>query len=222
MKCQATILLALMAALAMSKAEDSPSRPPAPTPSGSEMEEPALPTPEGAPSNPGPGLLPESGELPACPPAELPAKLSSTPASSQQGWEKEGRFDEIRTLAMSSPRAAYLLKRAKDSSNSVSRRSYLRAYYITVATRMRKLDPKLKSSIKAYEEEKIHEASGVRTSTVGTSSHHTRRHQTASHEVHHRLHRAYSVHSYRRMIMIDDPYAAGFSPYGPPVVLYPW
>jgi hypothetical protein len=125
-------------------------------------------------------------------------------------------------LAMSSPRAAYLLKRAKDSSNSVSRRSYLRAYYITVATRMRKLDPKLKSSIKAYEEEKIHEATGVRTSTVGTSSHHTRRHQTASHEVHHRLHRAYSVHSYRRMIMIDDPYAAGFSPYGPPVVLYPW
>src|SRR6202140_5738327 len=104
MKCQATILLALMAALAMAEAEDSPSRPPAPTPSGSKMEEPALPTPEGAPSNPGPGLLPESGELPACPPAELPAKLSSTPASAQQGWDKEGPWVGVRTLAIRTPR----------------------------------------------------------------------------------------------------------------------
>jgi hypothetical protein len=211
-----------MVTLAVANAEDSPSQSPSPSPSTSEIEEPALPTPETAPSNPEPGLLPESGELPARPPAEVPAKLSSTRAAPQHVLEKAGRFDEIRSLAMSNPRAASLLKRARYSSNSASRRTYLRAYYITVASRMRKLDPKLKSSIDEYEEAKMHEVSGARTSTARASSHRSRFRRTANREAHHRLHRVSSENRYRRMIIIDDPYGPEFPPYGPPVVFDPW
>ena|ERR1700722_9117530 len=220
MKWQATISLVLIAVLAVGNAEDTPSPSPSSSPGTSEMEEPALPTPEGTLSNPGPGLLPESNELPDRP-TEAPAEFSPNRSWPRQTSEKEGRFDEIRSLAMSNPRAAYLLKRARDSSSSVSRRTYLRAYYVTVASRMRKLDPKLKSSINAYEEAKIHEISGARTLTTQTSAHRSRSHRTASRSVHH-VHRVSSEHRYRRMIIIDDPYGPEFSPYGPPVVLYPW
>jgi hypothetical protein len=212
-----------MAALAVANAEESPSQSPSPNPSSSELDEPALPTPEAAPSNPEPGLLPESGELPARPPAGVPAKLSSPRVAPLNGLEKEGRFDEVRSLAMNNPRAAFLLKRARFSSNSASRRTYLRAYYITVASRMRKLDPKLKSSIDAYEEAKIHEVSGTRTSTARTFSHRSRpQHRTASQGVHHRLHRVSFENRYRRVILIDGPYGPQFPPYGPPVVFDPW
>jgi len=166
--------------------------------------------------------LPESGELPARPPAELPGKLSPTQASPRHVLEKDGRFDEIRTLAMSDPRAAHVLKRARHSSNSASRRTYLRAYYNIVASRMRKLDPDLKSSIDAYEEAKIREVSGARPSTVRAFSHGSRVHRTASQEVRHKLHRVSSRRRHRRIIIIDDVYAPEFPPYGPPVVFYPW
>jgi hypothetical protein len=221
----ATISLAVMATLAVANAEDSPSQPLSPSPSTGE-EEPALPTLEADPSNPEPGLLPESGELPAQPPAEV--QPSSTRVLQQSLSEKEGRFDEIRSLAMTTPRAAYLLKRARRySSSSSSRRTYLRAYYVTVAARMRKLDPELKSSIDAYEEAKIDEVSGTKASTARASSHSSKIHRTASREVHHKLHRVSSRNRYRRIIVIDDPYGPGFSPYGfspygPPVGFYPW
>src|SRR5205823_12821707 len=104
------------------------------------------------------------GELPARPP-ELPPKSSSGVDSARQSSKDEGRFDEVRSLAMKNPRAAYLLKRAKASSSSASRRHYLRAYYVAVASRMRQLDPKLASSINAYEKARIHEVSGTRNST---------------------------------------------------------
>ncbi len=138
--------------------------------------------PDAGPSNPEPDLLPESGELPARLPPELPSKLSPDGASPQSASKNEGRFDEIRSLAMSSPRAAYLLKRARHSSNSASRHLYLRAYYVTVASQMRKLDPNLKSSIDAYEETQIHEISGAHTATARAAFHRSRVHGTASQE----------------------------------------
>jgi hypothetical protein len=222
MKRHAIISFVLMAALAVANGENTASKSPSPSLNTSETEEPALPTSEAVPSNAEPGLLPESGELPAPPPAGVPSNLSSTRESPTPEFPKERRFDEIRSLAMSNPRAAYLLKRAKDSSNSASRRTYLRAYYVTVASRMRKLDPKLKSSIDAYEETKIHEVSGARTSTVGVSSRRSRLHRTASQQAHHRMHRVSSRNRYRRRIIIYDPYGPYFAPYGPPVVFYPW
>jgi hypothetical protein len=224
MKRLAIISLGLMAALAVANAEDTPPKSPSPVPNTSETEEPALPTSEAVPSNTEPGLLPESGELPASPPAGVPSNLSSTPESPTPEFPKEGRFDEIRSLAMSNPRAAYLLKRARGSSNSASRRTYLRAYYVTVASRMRKLDPKLKSSIDAYEEAKIHEVTGAGRSTARVSRHRTRLHRIAS-QGHHRTHTVSLRNRHRRMMIIYDPYGPDFAPYGPygpPMVFYPW
>jgi hypothetical protein len=215
MKSQAIIALILMTALGVANAGDVPGPSPSPALSTNEMEEPPLPSSETTPSNLAPGLLPESGELPARPPTGSPEKGSSTRASAREAIEKDSRFEEIRSLAMNSPRAARLLKSARHSSNSASRRTYLRAYYVTVASRMRKLDPKLKSSIDSYEEEKIHEVSGGRSSTARTSTHSYRRHRTASREVHHRWHRD-SRERYRRIMVIDDRYGPEFLPYGPP------
>jgi hypothetical protein len=226
MKWQAIISLVVAAGLATASAEDSPLPSPSPKPGTSEMEEPALPAPEAAPSNLEPDLLPGAGELPARPPSEVPSKLSPDRASPPVSSEKEGRFDEIRSLAMSDLRAAYLLKRARHSSNSASRRLYLRAYYVTVAARMRKLDPKLKSSIDAYEEAQIHEIYGAQASTARVSSHRSRVHGTASRERRHRSHKVAYQHRYRRFINIDypygPPYGPEFGPYGPPMVFYPW
>lgn len=222
MKWEILLSLALIAALTVANAEDAPSQSPSSSAGTSETDEPALPAPEAVPSNPEPGLLPESGELPAPPPAEVPGKLSPTRVSPRHILPGDGRFDEIRSLAMSNPRAAYLLKRARFSSNSASRRSYLRAYYVTVASRMRKLDPKLRSSIDAYEEAKIHEISGARTSGARASSHRSRMHRTASHEVRHRMRRGSFENRYRRIMIMDGPYEPQFLPYGPPAVFYPW
>jgi hypothetical protein len=217
MKLQSIVVFAMLITLqAVAKAEESGSQAPSPTPVSSEMQEPALPTPEPGPSSSVPDLLPESGELPARPP-----KSWSVVDSARQSSKDEGRFDEVRSLAMKNPRAAYLLKRAKSSSSSSSRRRYLRAYYVAVASRMRQLDPKLAHSINAYEEAKIHEVSGTRNSNAKVS-HRSRSRHIASREAHHRSHRSSSGYRYRRMIIIEDPYWPGMPPYGPPLVLYPW
>jgi hypothetical protein len=218
MKREAIISLALMAALAVVKGEDLPLPTVSPALSAGEMEEPALPVSEPDPTNPGPGLLPETGELPSRPPDKAPAKLSST----QRTLNTEGQFDTVRSLAMENRHATYLLKRARQSSNSASRRRYLRAYYMTVASRMRKLDPTLKSSINAYEESKLHELSGARTVTERRSSHRSRPHRIARLAGHHKPRRVSYENRYRRIMVIDDPYGPYFPPYGPPMVLEPW
>src|SRR5258707_1061805 len=110
MKREAIISLALMAALAVVKGEDLPSQTVSPALSTGEMEEPALPASEPDPANPGPGLLPETGELPSRPPANAPAKSSSMHSSTQRTLNKEGQFDTVRSLAMENRHAAYLLK----------------------------------------------------------------------------------------------------------------
>ena len=75
MKWKAIISFAMAAGLATVSAEDSPLPSPSPTEGTSEMEEPALPVPDAGQSNPEPDLLPESGELPARLPPEIPSKL---------------------------------------------------------------------------------------------------------------------------------------------------
>jgi hypothetical protein len=225
MKWKAIISFAMAAGLATVSAEDSPLPSPSPTEGTSEMEEPALPVPDAGQSNPEPDLLPESGELPARLPPEIPSKLSPEGPLSEAASKKAERLDEIRSLAMSSPRAAYLLKRAKHSSNSGARHLYLRAYYVAVASQMRKLDPDLKPSIDAYEETQIHDITGAHTATAQATFHHSKVHGTASQE-HHRSHRVSYHHHYRRYFIIDypdgPPYGPGYPPYGPPMVFYPW
>ena len=221
MKWKAIISFALAAGLSTVNAEDSPLPSPSPSASTSEMEEPALPVPDTGQSNPEPDLLPESGALPSRLPPEVPSKLSRDGASPQAASKNAGRFDEIRSLAMSSPRAVYLLKRARHSSNPAARHLYLRAYYVAVASQMRKLDPNLKSSIEGYEETQIHEVSSAHTTPARTALHRSRLHGTASQE-HHRSHRVSYQHHYRRYIIIDYPYGPEYPPYGPPMVFYPW
>jgi hypothetical protein len=226
MKWQVIILLAVMAGLTTVSAEDSPLPSPSPSADTGEVEEPALPMPEPGPSIPDPGLLPESGELPARPVPDVPSKLSPGGASPQAASENAGRLEEIRSLAMRSPRAVYLLKRARHSSNSASRHLYLRAYYIAVASQMRKLNPNLKSSIDAYEEAQIREISDAHTATARAAFHRSRSNLTASRERHHRSHRVSYAHRHRRYFIIDypygPPYGPEFPPYGPPMVFYPW
>jgi hypothetical protein len=226
MKSLVMLSLGVLTVVAMAKAEDSQSQP-TPTPNPAEIEEPALPTPEATPGDGGPTVLPESDELPVHPRAEQPARASSERVSTRPSSGDDSHFDEIRSKAMSNPRAAYLLKRAKTSSSAAARRTYLREYYSTVAARMRRLDPELRSSIDAYEEAKIHEI-GASSSSTSSYSHRSSSHRTANSEARHRSKRASSRRHHERMFIMYDPYDPYYPygpympPYGPPVVFDPW
>jgi len=230
MKSLVILSVSVLIAVTMAEAQDSePKSSPTPSPASSEMEEPALPTPEATPGDTGPILLPESSELPANPAAEQPTRASINRASTKASAKETVRFDEIQSIAMSNPRAAYLLKRARNSSSAAARRAYLRAYYSTVAARMRKLDPELKSSIDAYEEEKVQQVAGS-ASPSDRSYHGSRSHRTVTRELHHRSRRVTAHHRYQRMMIIYDPYYDPYygpygpymPPYGPPPVFGPW
>ena len=219
MKALVILSVSVLIAVGMSEAQDSdPKSSPTPDPTSSEMQEPALPTPETTPEDAGPALLPESNELPASPGAKQPIKASINRVSTKPSTRETDRFDEVHSLAMSNPRAAYLLKRARNSSSAAARRTYLRAYYSTVAARMRKLDPELKGSIDAYEEEKVHQVAG---SASNDSYHRSRSHHTTTREPHHRSRRVATHHHYGRMTIIYAPYGPYMPPYGPPV-FDPW
>jgi hypothetical protein len=228
MRWKVIISLMVMAALAVN-AEEMPPQRPSPGQDGSEMDEPALPTSEAAPSNPEAGLLPESGELPARLPAVVPPKSPSAGMSTGKAPAEAARFEVIHALAMGDLHATRLLRRARQSSNLASRRSYLRAYYTVVASRMRQLDPKLKASINAYEEEKLGQLSSSRSSTARVSSHRSRIRRPSRLAGHHRWRRYSDENRYRRFI-IDAPYGPPpfppygpppFPPYGPPMVFEP-
>ncbi len=129
---------------------------------------------------------------------------------------------------MNSPRAAYLLKRARHSSNSAARHLYLRAYYVAVASQMRKLDPNLKSSIAAYEETQIHEVSGPHTPPARTalsSLKGARDSESGASQIAQSFLSAplQKVHHHRLPVRASVwPRMARFPPYGPPMVFYPW
>jgi hypothetical protein len=215
--------LGVLIVVATTEAEDSQPQP-TPVSNPAEMEEPALPTPEATPGDGGPTVLPESDELPSRPRGDQPAKASLERVSTRSSSGDEARFDEIRSKAMSNPRAAYLLKRARTSLSATARRTYLREYYWTVAARMRRLDPELRSSIDAYQEAKIHEIPGS-SSSANSHSHRSSSHRRANTEAHHRSRRVSSRHHRERMIIMYDPYypyGPYMPPYGPPVVFDPW
>jgi hypothetical protein len=212
----AVFSLALLLAVTVLNAQEAPD--PAPSPSSSETGEPDLPIPDVSPQEPGADLLPKSDELPAVPPKPVRTSQSGADATSTEVPASDGRFEEVRLRAMDSPRAAYLLKRAQSSSHAASRRAYLREYYIALAYRMRKLDPKLQSSINAYEESKIREIPG--SSPTERSPHRSGTRHVASHEPHRRSHRITSRYRYRREI---EPYSPDYPPYyGPPTSWYPY
>jgi hypothetical protein len=133
------------------------------------MEE--LPTPSGAPEPQAvPALLPGSNQLPAEPPdlrLPLPSILKpegsdspqSPPATQQLSPEEEkknrARLAEIRAIAMGNNRVLDLLEEAKSALTDEARREFMRAYYHTLCTRMRRLEPSLGDSISAFERAEI-------------------------------------------------------------------
>jgi hypothetical protein len=133
------------------------------------MEE--VPTPTGAPEpQAAPELLPESHQLPAEPPdLRLPSPSILKPegsnatqnpgASRQLSPEEEeknrAKMVEIRKIAMSNARVLDLLEEAKGALTDEARREFMRAYYHTLCTRMRNLDPSLGEVISAFERAEI-------------------------------------------------------------------
>jgi hypothetical protein len=147
-------------------AQPSPTEPlgqPTPTP-----REEASPTPLGAPTpepQAVPDLLPESKTLPIPPPeTPLPPDLippgskpnspgipAPNPASAEQQENDKVRFRQIRTIARRNPFVVYLLRQSKLQRTFEGEREYLRAYYIVLSDQMRKLEPRLKPLIDAFE-----------------------------------------------------------------------
>ena len=216
------MLFASICVLAVRAKDVSREAQPAPEAPKTEIDEPALPTPERNEVDSNPSLLPESDELPEHVPAEHPAsRIDAAPATRVNVAEND-RFESIRSQAMNNAHAAYLLKRATRASGSAARRRYMRAYYVNVAERMRKLDPKLSASINAYEEAKIRDIGEEKGSAHAIG--HRVVHRSASRKTRYASHRSHSHHRHYDRAMVDyDPYEPAYSPYyyGPPVVFYP-
>ena len=159
---------------------------PAPTPSasaprstGTPQETPsASPVPAVSPApelqQQEPELLPESKTLPS-PPAETPLPLDlipqgikpqfpgsiPNPTSAEQLEKDRVRFRQIRTIAMRNPYAIYFWRRARLAHTDEMKREFLRVYYTTMCDQMRKLEPRLKLTIDAFEAANIGRASQI-------------------------------------------------------------
>jgi hypothetical protein len=214
------MLFASICVLAVRAEDVSREAQPAPEAPKTEIDEPALPTPERNAVNSSPSLLPESDELPEHVPAEHPASRMDAAPATRVNVAENDRFESIRSQAMNNARAAYLLKRATHASGSAARRRYMRAYYVNVAERMRKLDPKLSASINAYEEAKISDIGEEKGSAHTT--HHRVVHRTASRKTRYASHRSHSHRRHYDRAMVDyDPYRPGYFPYYYGPVFYP-
>jgi hypothetical protein len=203
------------------RAEDAPRKAqPAPEAPKTEIDEPALPASERNAMDSSPSLLPESDELPEHVPAEHPASHKDATPATKVNVAENDRFESIRSKAMNNAHAAYLLKRATHASGSAAKRRFMRAYYVNVAERMRKLDPKLSASINAYEEAKIRDI-GEETGSAH-ATHHRVAHRNGSRKTRYVSHRSRSHrrHYDRAMADYDGP---DYFPYyyGSPVVFYP-
>jgi hypothetical protein len=224
MKALVKLLLLAFGLVAAVRAQEQPS----PTPSG--MDEPALPNSKlEIPHPPSAGLLPESGALPnPTPKPEIysPIKPNETVVTKstvkppfrpktipKTTGKTQKHFEEVRSIAMRNPHVVYLLKQANKAATGSTRRSLMRAYYKAVCARMRILEPGLKNSINAYQEEKtgtFDKASASNTKTSHSklansrkSSHHTQ----DTHAVRHK-------HAYSHRLLYPNDYEP-YGPYGP-------
>jgi len=173
-----SLMVLLLAAGAASAQETEPT----PTPStsqatGAQSASPgasaASPTPEL--QRQGPQLLPESNAIPFPPPEtslpplpqdlipqgakpQFPGSIPN-PTSAEQREKDRIRFRQIRTIAVRNPYAVYFLRRATRASTDEMKREYLRVYYTTMCDQMRKLEPRLKLMIDAFENANVGRAS---------------------------------------------------------------
>jgi hypothetical protein len=142
---------------------------PTPLPLGSAAEE--IPTPSGTPQPQAtPLLLPGSDQLPVAPPIlgplqppapSLPGAISNSnphpikQLSPEERARNQARLAEIRAIAMRNSRAVDLLKEANGALTDEAKREFMRAYYHTVCTRMRELDPGIGQTISEFERSEI-------------------------------------------------------------------
>jgi len=157
-------LLFVLAVASAQNAQPSPTQSlPQPTPT---PQQEASPGPSASPESQGvPEILPESKALPTQPPeTPLPPDLIPggtkpkppgppvpNPASAEQQEKDKVRFRQIRTIAQRNPFAIYLLRRSVLEKTDEGKREYLRDYYTTMCDQMRKLEPRLKPLIDAFE-----------------------------------------------------------------------
>jgi hypothetical protein len=127
---------------------------PSPTPDLTNSLNPPLPQGE-AESRAAPALLPESSLLPSAPSNLNPDKLPEIQISPEQKKENEKRVAEIRLLAMRHPQVVSLLGEANTALTTEARRNFLRAYFITLCTHMRRIEPGLGGSISTFQREQI-------------------------------------------------------------------
>ena len=152
-------------AWAASAQEPQPS-PSVPLPSPIIIE---LPTPSGTPEPQiRSDLLPESSALPAQPPdlrLPSPSPPSGTNAdptehavdqlSAEEQQKNRVRLSEIRAIALRNPRVIEILHEANGALTDEAKRMFMRAYYHTLCTQMRKLEPGLTAVISDYEHVQI-------------------------------------------------------------------
>jgi hypothetical protein len=120
-----------------------------------------VPVPTPPPS--APDLLPESNKLPPTPtPGPNPADLipqgipvgTPTPTPkplAEQAVKDRARFREILTIAKRDPQSVELWSNAAKADNLEYKRGWLRQYDSYVSEVMRKLEPRLKATIDAWE-----------------------------------------------------------------------
>jgi hypothetical protein len=173
MKFLISSLVILLVAVAAASAQEAEPTPTAVAPQttatpqeGSDQSQtvspPAVsPTPEPQES---PQLLPESKTLPTQPPeTALPRDLIPegakplipgsvpNPNSAEQLEKDKVRFRQLRTIARRNPYAIYFWRRARLERTEEMKREYFRIYYTTMCDEMRKLEPRLKLTIDAFE-----------------------------------------------------------------------
>jgi hypothetical protein len=172
-------LMVLLLALGAASAQETE---PTPTPStsqatGAQSASPAAPAASPTPElqQQEPQLLPESNAIPFPPPEtslpplpqdlipqgakpQFPGSIPN-PTSAEQQEKDRIRFRQIRTIAVRNPYAIYFLRRANRASTDELKREYLRVYFTTMCDQMRKLEPRLKLMIDAFENANIGRAS---------------------------------------------------------------
>jgi hypothetical protein len=171
-------LMVLLLAVGTAPAQEAEPTPTASTsqPTGTQSASPAptaSPTPELQQQEP--QLLPESNALPLPPPEtplpplpqdlipqgakpQFPGSIPN-PTSAEQLEKDRVRFRQIRTIAVRNPYAIYFSRRARLAPTDEMKRAYLRVYYTTMCDQMRKLEPRLKPMIDAFEAANIGRAS---------------------------------------------------------------
>ena len=88
--------------------------------------------------------------------SESPPKLDVVKQLSPEEQERNrARLAEIKAIAMHNPRVIDLLKEADGALSAEAKSEFMRAYYHTLCTRMRYLDPSLDQTITSFERAQI-------------------------------------------------------------------